>query len=215
VDARLPTAVQRREAAPEPEGSSRQQEILHAGVDRGARLEAGTAGGGSVDTGDDQDGRRRQGLTRAPGRWRRARGARLLVHLIDRVLHGRVADHNKVPGLGIGARRAVDRGGQDLIDQLVWDRFLAEGPDRALVPKQHLHVGDGLHRAPFSREVPWSGTRLSGMACHPRHASRAPGSCRWATTSRGARPLAPMVDTRIAWFCRKFAFWGVLVSVSH
>src|SRR5919108_3774510 len=53
VDARLPTAVQRREAAPEPEGSGRQQEILHAGVDRGARLEAGTAGGWGVDAGDD------------------------------------------------------------------------------------------------------------------------------------------------------------------
>jgi hypothetical protein len=65
VDTRLPTAVQRREAAPQPEGSSRQQEILHVGVDRGARLEAGTAGGGSVDTGNDQDGRPRQGLTRA------------------------------------------------------------------------------------------------------------------------------------------------------
>ena len=65
VDACLPTAVQRREAAPEPEGSGRQQEILHAGVDRGARLEAGAAGGGGIDTGDDQDGRRRQGLTRA------------------------------------------------------------------------------------------------------------------------------------------------------
>jgi hypothetical protein len=29
------------------------------------------------------------------------------------------------------------------------------------------HVGDGLHRTPFSREVPWSGTCLSGMAGHP------------------------------------------------
>jgi hypothetical protein len=65
VDARLPTAVQRREAAPEPQGSGRQQQILHAGIDRGARLEAGMVGGGGVDTGDDQDGRRRQRLTRA------------------------------------------------------------------------------------------------------------------------------------------------------
>ena len=65
VDARLPTAVQGGQAAPKPEGSGRQQEILHAGVDRGARLEAGPAGGGGVDTGDDQDGRRRKGLTRA------------------------------------------------------------------------------------------------------------------------------------------------------
>jgi hypothetical protein len=65
MDVCLSTAVQRREDAPKAEGSGRQQEILHAGVDRGARLEAGTAGGGGIDTGDDQDGRRRQGLTRA------------------------------------------------------------------------------------------------------------------------------------------------------
>jgi hypothetical protein len=32
VDTRLPTAVQRREAAHEPERAGRQQEILHAGV---------------------------------------------------------------------------------------------------------------------------------------------------------------------------------------
>ena len=52
MDACLATAVQRREAAPEPEGSGRQQEILHAGVDGGARLEAGPArdGGGESAT---------------------------------------------------------------------------------------------------------------------------------------------------------------------
>jgi hypothetical protein len=90
VDARLPPAVQRREAALEPSGSGRQQEILHAGVDRGTRLEAGPAGGGGVDTGDDQDGCRRQGLTRAPGRRRRARASSYTALIACFTVGGRV-----------------------------------------------------------------------------------------------------------------------------
>ena len=65
VEARLATAVQRREAAPEPQGSSRQQDILHAGVDGGARLEAGPARGKGVDTSDDRTGAAARGC-RAP-----------------------------------------------------------------------------------------------------------------------------------------------------
>ena len=66
---------------------------------------------------------------------RRRRAPPLLVYLADSVLHTRVADHNEVPGLGIGAGGAVDRCGQNLIDECVRDILSGEGADRALVAK--------------------------------------------------------------------------------
>jgi hypothetical protein len=50
-------------------------------------------------------------------------------------------------------RTAVDRCGQDLMHQGVRDLCISEGTDRALVTKQRLHIGNGLHRLPFSLEA--------------------------------------------------------------
>ena len=59
------------------------------------------------------------------------------------------------------------------MDQLVRDVFRGEAPDGALVAKHPKHVGDGLYRAPFCWEAPWSGTCLMVTAYHPRRAATA------------------------------------------
>src|SRR5262249_52329035 len=86
------------------------------------------------------------------------------------VLHTRVADHNEVPGLGIGAGGAVDHCGQDPIDELVRDILIGEVADRTLVAKQLMHVGDRLHRAPHV-EPRW---------VSPASTSRVASGRRWA-----------------------------------
>src|SRR2546422_3160119 len=151
VDTSLATAVQGREHSPESEGSRRQHEILHTRVNRGTGLKSSLAGGWRVDAGDDQHRCGREWWTHptrhlwpvpvggAPG---------LLVYLADCLLYSLVADRNEMPGLGVGAGGAVDRGGQDLIDECVRDLRIGEGADGALVAKQLMHIGDRLHGEP-------------------------------------------------------------------
>src|SRR5215831_24636 len=176
VDLRLATAVQGREDGTESKGAGSQHEVLHTRVDRGASLKSGLPRGGLVHAGHDQHRCGREWLTHAPCRWQRGPGggARLLVHLTDRVLHTGVADHNEVPGLGIGAGRAVDRCGQNLIDECVRDILSGEGADRALVAKQLMHVGDRLHRKPPC----WCGPRPVRRGTHGGHVGQTWAWCR-------------------------------------
>jgi len=103
-----------------------------------------------------------------------AGGARLLVHLADRVLHTGVTDHNEVPGLGIGAGGAVDRCSQDLIDECVRDILRGEVADRTLVAKQLMHVGNRLHhKTPY-----WCGPRPVRRGTHGGHMGQTWAWCR-------------------------------------
>src|SRR5262249_60739097 len=96
-------------------------------------------GGGGADAAADARG---PGGARGAPPARRRRpvavgvGPGLLVPLADSPLHRLVADHDEVPGLGIGAGGPVDRGGQDLNDQRVRNVLIGEAADRALAAKQ-------------------------------------------------------------------------------
>src|SRR5215510_3451477 len=161
------TAVQGREHGAESKGAGGQHEVLHTRIDRGASLKSGLPRGGLVHTGHDQHRGGRERLTHTTCRWQRGPGggARLLVHLTDRVLHTGVADHNEVPGLGIGAGGAMDRRSQDLIDECVRDILRGEVADRTLVAKQLMHVGNRLHRkTPY-----WCGPRPVRRGTHGGH----------------------------------------------
>src|SRR5262249_38500388 len=106
MDTSLATAGEGGEHGTEAEGSRRQREILHTWVNRGTGLKSGLAGGWRVDAGDDQHRCGRERLTHLAGSpWPvpASVGPRFLVYVADRLLHSLVADHNEVPGLGVGA----------------------------------------------------------------------------------------------------------------